>query len=58
MRGREILKLIAGIVAGIVTWAVVVTVLNLGLRFGWADYHAVEKAMTFTVPMMLRLIAA
>jgi len=44
---------ILGIVAGVVAWAVIASVLNLGLRHGWADYAAVEKAMAFTVPMMI-----
>ncbi len=42
-----------GVVAGVVIWGVVVTVLNLGLRYGWPAYFAVEKAMTFTLPMMI-----
>ena len=46
------LRLIGGALAGIVAWGVIVTVLNLGLRHGWHDYAAVEKAMTFTLPMM------
>ncbi len=46
-------RAIGGVVAGVVTWAVVVTVLDVGLRYGWTDYAAVEKAMTFTVPMMI-----
>jgi hypothetical protein len=47
------LRMIGGAVAGVIAWFVVVTVLNLGLRFGWHDYAAVEKAMTFTLPMMI-----
>jgi hypothetical protein len=47
------LKLIGGVLAGIVAWIVIVTVLNLGLRHGWPAYAAVEKAMTFTLPMMV-----
>jgi hypothetical protein len=47
------LRLILGVIAGVVVWVVVVTVLNLGLRHGWSDYAAVEKAMTFTLPMMI-----
>jgi hypothetical protein len=47
------LRLIGGIVAGLVAWAIVVTVLNLGLRYGWPAYGAVEKAMTFTLAMMI-----
>ena len=46
------LRLIGGIVAGIVVWGIVVTLLNFGLRYGMPGYGAVEKAMLFTVPMM------
>ncbi|MBV8800310.1 MAG: hypothetical protein JO208_10965 [Alphaproteobacteria bacterium] len=46
-------RLIGGTVAGVVAWFVTVTILNMGLRYGWHDYAAVEKAMTFTLPMML-----
>jgi len=47
------LRAIGGGVAGIIVWAIVVTLLNLGLRHGWPDYGAVEKAMAFTLPMMI-----
>ena len=54
------LRLIGASVAGVLAWAVVVTLLNLGLRHGWHDYAsvehdyaAVEKAMTFTLAMMV-----
>ena len=47
------LRLIGGVIAGIVVWAVVVTVLNLGLRHGMPGYAAVEKSMLFTLPMMI-----
>jgi hypothetical protein len=40
-------------ILGVVAWGVLVTVLNLGLRHGWSDYAAVEKAMAFTLPMMI-----
>lgn len=46
------LKIIGGAIGGIAIWVVVVTTLNLALRYGWPDYHTVEKAMTFTIPMM------
>ena len=46
------MRLIGGVIAGLVAWTVIVTLLNLGLRYGWPDYAAVEKAMTFTLPMM------
>lgn len=46
------LRTILGVVAGVVTWVVVATVLNFGLRYGWPAYHAAEPAMAFDVPMM------
>ena len=46
------LRLIGGVIVGLIAWLIVVTVLNLGLRHGWPAYAAVEKAMLFTVPMM------
>ena len=46
-------RIVAGAFAGAVAWLAIVTVFNLGLRYGWHDYAAVEKAMTFTVPMMV-----
>ena len=46
-------RVIGGTIAGVIAWLGIVTVLNLGLRYGWHDYHVVEKAMTFTLPMML-----
>jgi len=46
------LRLFGGVVVGIVAWIVIVTVLNLGLRYGLPGYAAVEKAMNFTLAMM------
>jgi hypothetical protein len=45
------LRKIGAVVAALVTWAVVVTLLNLGLRYGFPGYRAVEKAMAFTFAM-------
>ena len=47
------LRILAGAVTGAIVWFIVVTILNFCLRYGWHDYAAVEKAMTFTVPMMI-----
>jgi hypothetical protein len=47
------LRLTGGTIAGFVIWIAVVTVLNLGLRHGMTGYAGVEKAMTFTLPMMI-----
>ncbi|MBI3675081.1 MAG: hypothetical protein HY243_00485 [Proteobacteria bacterium] len=48
------LRKILGIVAGVIAWGVVVTLLNMGLRTAWPEYAVIDKAMTFafTVPMM------
>jgi hypothetical protein len=46
------LRAIGGVIAGVIVWGVVVSLLGLGLRHGWPAYAAVEKAMTFTIAMM------
>ena len=51
------LRQVGGIVAGMVAWIVLVTLLNLVLRHSWSAYAAVERSMTFTHSMMIaRLI--
>jgi hypothetical protein len=52
-----VLRTIGGIVAGLVAWTAVATVLNLALRLAWPEYQAVEKAMAFTLGMMLARLA-
>ena len=47
------LRAAAGVAGGLIAWAVVATIIDLALRYGWADYAAVEKAMTFTFGMMV-----
>jgi hypothetical protein len=42
-----------GVVAGLVVWLVIVTVLGVIMRASWREYSAVADAMTFTLPMML-----
>ncbi|HEY7979776.1 MAG TPA: hypothetical protein VID67_16410 [Rhizomicrobium sp.] len=46
------LRKIGAVIAALVAWTIVVTGLNLGLRYGFPGYAAVEKAMTFTLAMM------
>lgn len=46
------LRLIGGVIAGILAWIVAVTALNLVLRHGWPAYAAVERSMAFSLPMM------
>lgn len=51
------LRKIGAVIAALVTWAIVVTLLNFGLRYGFPGYAAVEKAMTFTLGMMAARLA-
>ena len=51
------LRKIGAVVAALIAWGVVVTILNLGLRYGFPGYAAVEKAMTFTLGMMAARLA-
>jgi hypothetical protein len=51
------LRKIGAVVAALIAWGVVVTILNLGLRYGFPGYAAVEKAMTFTLDMMAARLA-
>ncbi|MBS0275562.1 MAG: hypothetical protein JSR55_14540 [Proteobacteria bacterium] len=51
------LRGILGVIAALVTWTIVITILNLGLRHGLPGYAAVEKAMTFTLGMMWARLA-
>jgi hypothetical protein len=46
-------RAIAGIVAGLAAWIVVVTVLNWGLRAGLPGYTQAEPAMSFTLGMQI-----
>ena len=46
-------RTIGGIVAGIVAWVLLVTVLNWGLRAWLPGYVQVEHAMAFTLTMMV-----
>jgi hypothetical protein len=52
-------RTVGGIVAGMVTWAVVVTIINFGLRLWLPGYIQVEHAMLFTLSMKIaRLLMA
>ena len=43
----------AGVVAGLVAWIAIASVCNFALRISWPAYAAVEKAMTFTLGMLV-----
>ena len=44
---------IGSVVAGLVTWAVVITLLNFGLRAAIPGYHAAEPTLQFTLAMKI-----
>ena len=46
-------RTIGSIVAGLVSWAVVVTLLNFGLRAAIPGYHAAEATLQFTLGMKI-----
>jgi hypothetical protein len=51
--GRRALRIILGVITGLIVWAVVVTVCDIALRKLWVEYALVEKSLAFTLPMML-----
>jgi hypothetical protein len=50
---RAIFKTVGAVIAAIVTWFFVATVLNLALRAWWPHYHEAETAFNFTFTMKL-----
>src|SRR5262249_9498142 len=53
------IRSILAVIAGLLTWMVVTTLFNLGMRAGIAGYHQAEPVMCFTLPMKIaRLIMA
>jgi hypothetical protein len=52
-------RTVGSVVAGLVAWAVIVTLLNFGLRAAIPGYHAAESTLQFTAAMKAgRLIEA
>jgi len=51
--GHAILKTVGAVIAALVTWFLVATVLNLALRTWWPHYHEAETAFNFTSAMKL-----
>ena len=47
------LRIAGGIVGGVIAWFVVATIGNLAIRLSWPEYVAVEKAMDFSLAMLL-----
>jgi hypothetical protein len=51
------LKTVGAVIAALVTWIFVATVLNLALRVSWPHYHEAETAFNFTLAMKLARLA-
>jgi hypothetical protein len=49
----QVTRSIAGVAAGVAVWVLVATLGNLVLRLAWPAYAALEKAMTFTLGMLI-----
>ena len=47
------IKMIAGIVAGLIAWTIVATIGNLVFRVAWPGYAEAEISMMFTLAMMV-----
>lgn len=52
-KGRRVMRITLGAIAGVVVWAIVVTVCDVVVRKLWPEYAHVEKSLTFTLPMMI-----
>ena len=44
---------ILAVVAGLVAWGAIVTLINFGLRWWLPGYQAAEPTLAFTLPMMI-----
>src|SRR5258708_38028387 len=53
MREASMVRGIAGVAAGLVVWTLVATLGNLVLRIALPGYADVEKALTFTLAMLV-----
>src|SRR5262245_24190464 len=50
---HAILKIAGAVIAALVTWFFIATVVNLALRAWWPHYHEAEIAFNFTFAMKL-----
>ena len=44
---------VGAVIAGLITWILIATVLNLALRASWPHYHEAETSFNFTFAMKL-----
>ena len=47
------IRTIGAVIAGLVAWVVIATILDRGMRLFWPDYAAALPTLGFTLPMML-----
>jgi hypothetical protein len=50
---RRAIRIVLGALAGVVVWAIAVTVCDIVIRKSWVEYALVEKSLAFTLPMMI-----
>jgi len=50
-------RTLASFIAGLVAWAIIVTLLNFGLRAAIPSYHAAETTLQFTLAMKVGRLA-
>jgi hypothetical protein len=51
------MKTVAAVIAGLVTWILVATIINFPLRAWWPHYHEAETAFNFALGMKLVRLA-
>lgn len=47
------IRTLSGVAAGVVSWMILVTLINLAIRFAWPDYKAAEPLLDFGLAMMI-----
>lgn len=52
-KGRRVVRITLGVIAGVVVWTIVVTACDIVIRKLWPEYAQVEKSLVFTLPMMI-----
>ena len=52
-KGRRVMRITLGAIAGVVVWAIAVTACDIVVRKLWPEYAQVEKSLVFTLPMMV-----
>jgi hypothetical protein len=54
---QSVWKTVVAIIAGLITWILVASVLNFPLRAWWPHYHEAETVFSFTLGMKLARLA-